>query len=332
MSIRFQRTIVATTYSSPSGRGLAAMMMLNVLSGYDVGGMTDADRIHVFAEASKQTNLYRNKLFGDPSVEDVPVDYLLPADWHERARTRIGLSRAQPAVFRSPKPHKDTIYLCVVDVDGSLSLINSLFEPFGSGILAPDKWRDPQQSRVLIQPRGGSSKLHRPAQAADELHCPGHADARGANGGAIRRHGAASPALFCRGGQLRQHARPSSLELPLLIADDAGGLRRRRRRVLGVKGDADECVHNHCLLGQFPRGVLGSEPWNRAGIVRAGPIRIGRAAQPGIGFGNSPHFVRPWHPVGFIPAERLAVGRAPLAPDGQERPRRRCHRAVRSAL
>src|SRR5882672_3240886 len=39
----------------PNGQGLAALMMLNVLSGYDVGGMTDADRIHVFAEASKQT-------------------------------------------------------------------------------------------------------------------------------------------------------------------------------------------------------------------------------------------------------------------------------------
>jgi gamma-glutamyltranspeptidase/glutathione hydrolase len=132
-SSRFQRTIVAATYSSvrPADGGLAAMMMLNVLSGYDVGGMTDVDRIHVFAEASKQTNLHRNKLFGDPSVEDVPVYYLLPADWHERARTRIDLSRAQPAVFWPPKPHKDTIYLCVVDVDGSLSLINSLFEPFG---------------------------------------------------------------------------------------------------------------------------------------------------------------------------------------------------------
>jgi gamma-glutamyltranspeptidase/glutathione hydrolase len=74
-------------------------MMLNVLSGYDVGGMTDADRIHVFAEASKQAHLHRNKLFGDPSMEDVPVDYLLSAEWHERARARIDLSRAQPAVF-----------------------------------------------------------------------------------------------------------------------------------------------------------------------------------------------------------------------------------------
>ena len=128
------------------------MMMLNVPSGYDVGGMTDADRIHVFAEASNRRIYIGTSCSETPPVEDVPVDYLLPADWHERARTRIDLSRAQPAVFRPPKPHKDTIYLCVVDVDGSLSLINSLFEPFGSGILAPD-------SGVILNNRGYSFNL-----------------------------------------------------------------------------------------------------------------------------------------------------------------------------
>jgi len=50
----------------PNGQGLAALMMLNVLSGYDIGKMSDADRIHIFAEASKQAYLHRNALFGDP--------------------------------------------------------------------------------------------------------------------------------------------------------------------------------------------------------------------------------------------------------------------------
>jgi gamma-glutamyltranspeptidase/glutathione hydrolase len=128
-------------------------MMLNVLSGYDVGGMTDADRIHVFAEASKQTHLHRNKLFGDPLMENVPVDDLLSADWHRRARAQIDLARTQPAVFWPPRPHKDTIYLCVVDAEGNaLSLINSLFEPFGSGILAPG-------SGVMFNNRGYSFNL-----------------------------------------------------------------------------------------------------------------------------------------------------------------------------
>jgi gamma-glutamyltranspeptidase/glutathione hydrolase len=79
----------------PNGQGLAALMMLNVLSGYDVGGMTDVDRIHVFAEVSKQTHLQRNKLFGDPSVEDIPVDYLLSAEWHARARGHGSIRRVR---------------------------------------------------------------------------------------------------------------------------------------------------------------------------------------------------------------------------------------------
>jgi gamma-glutamyltranspeptidase / glutathione hydrolase len=137
----------------PNGQGLAALMMLNVLSGYDIGGLSDADRIHVFAETSKQAYLHRNRLFGDPTTENVSVDYLLSADWQQQARGRIDLARTQPAVLFPPRPHKDTIYLCVVDAQGNaLSLINSLFEPFGSGILAPG-------SGVMFNNRGFSFNL-----------------------------------------------------------------------------------------------------------------------------------------------------------------------------
>jgi len=134
----------------PNGQGLAALMLLNVLSGYDIGAMGDVDRIHLFAEASKQVYLHRNALFGDPTQVEVPVECLLSSEWAARARDHIDPGKAQSPVLLPARPHKDTIYLCVVDRDGNaLSLINSLFEPFGSGILAPE-------SGVMLNNRGFS--------------------------------------------------------------------------------------------------------------------------------------------------------------------------------
>jgi gamma-glutamyltranspeptidase/glutathione hydrolase len=132
----------------PNGQGLAALMMLNVLSGYDIGKMSELDRIHSFAEASKQAYFHRNALFADPTQAHVPIDDLLSSEWSAQARQHIDPQRAQPPVLWPAKPHKDTVYLCVVDRDGNaLSLINSLFEAFGSGIMSP-------QSGVVLNNRG----------------------------------------------------------------------------------------------------------------------------------------------------------------------------------
>ena len=105
---------------------------------------------------SKQAYLHRNALFGDPTQ-------VARARRESAVRRRMGAAGApphrsgaarKPPVMWPAKPHKDTIYLCVVDRDGNaLSLINSLFETFGSGILAPEQRRDASTTAASLQSR-----------------------------------------------------------------------------------------------------------------------------------------------------------------------------------
>lgn len=137
----------------PSGQGLAALMMLNVLSGFDVGSLSEIDRVHLFAEVCKQAYHHRDALFADPVVARVPVEHLLSEAWGARARGAIDMGRAAEPVLWPETAHKDTVYLCVVDRDGNaISLINSIFQGFGSGILAPE-------SGVLLHNRGFSFRV-----------------------------------------------------------------------------------------------------------------------------------------------------------------------------
>ncbi|MBX9932820.1 MAG: gamma-glutamyltransferase [Methylobacterium sp.] len=141
----------------PNGQGLAALMMLNVLSHHDVGALGEVDRVHLYAESCKQAYHHRDALFADPSLNAVPVEHLLSDAWRASARGAIDMTRATaPAIWpeiEAERRHKDTIYLCVVDRDGNaISFINSLFQGFGTGIMGPE-------SGVLLHNRGLSFRV-----------------------------------------------------------------------------------------------------------------------------------------------------------------------------
>ncbi|MHB2169611.1 gamma-glutamyltransferase [Alsobacter sp. R-9] len=139
----------------PNGQGLAALLIARILEGFDLAGETlgEADRIHLLAEASKAAYRQRDALVCDPDHHPVDVDGLLSEASINAMRAPISLDRVQqPSSDESPV-HRDTVYVSVVDGEGmAVSLINSIFFAFGSGIYAP-------RSGVLLQNRGAGFRL-----------------------------------------------------------------------------------------------------------------------------------------------------------------------------
>ncbi|WP_245197535.1 gamma-glutamyltransferase family protein [Jiella mangrovi] len=137
----------------PNGQGLAALIILKILEGFDMAAMDEAERCHIHAEATKIAYHHRDALIADPDSCPGLADTLLSEAAIAAMRARIDPARAgRPALWDEPA-HEDTIYLCVVDEAGNaLSLINSLFHGFGSTRLDP-------RTGVLFQSRGASFRL-----------------------------------------------------------------------------------------------------------------------------------------------------------------------------
>ena len=135
----------------PNNQGVTALVMLNVLSGFDLPGLgppNSAARAHHEIEAGRLAYDLRDRHIGDPDhMRIAPADLLSPA-LADELRARIDPDRALTDL-PEPRPEgSDTVYLTVVDRDGlAVSLINSLFDSFGSGILCPE-------TGVFFQNRG----------------------------------------------------------------------------------------------------------------------------------------------------------------------------------
>lgn len=140
----------ATIYECPPpGQGVIALEMLSVLAGFDLAGLEPASaiRLHLECEAGRLCFADRDALLGDA---EVPVAALLSPAHASALRARIDPDAAMTDVpsLASGATHRDTVYLATADAEGgTCSFINSLFHPFGSGILAPG-------SGVLLQNRG----------------------------------------------------------------------------------------------------------------------------------------------------------------------------------
>jgi gamma-glutamyltranspeptidase/glutathione hydrolase len=119
----------------PNGQSATAILMLKILSHFDLAGLDPlgAARAHIEAEAAKLAYDARNRFIAEPAPR---LEHMLSDVTAARLAALIDPKRA----MRSAAPlteamHKDTIYITVVDRDQmAVSLIYSIFWGFGSGL------------------------------------------------------------------------------------------------------------------------------------------------------------------------------------------------------
>jgi len=130
----------------PNTQGIAALMMLDLMETAPLArhGFHSVDALHAMIEAKKLAYADMLRWVGDPRFAAAPVDALLSKARAARRAAAIDMQRAAADV----KPDQlaglttgaggDTVYLSVIDRDGNIvSLIQSIFHGFGSGLVAP---------------------------------------------------------------------------------------------------------------------------------------------------------------------------------------------------
>jgi gamma-glutamyltranspeptidase/glutathione hydrolase len=123
----------------PNGQGIAALQMLQILSGYDLRAASfgSPDHLHYLVEAKKLAFEDRARFYADPAFFKSPVDELISPAYADKRRALINPKRAATALAPGNPAidQGDTIYLTTADSEHNMvSLIQSNYRGFGSGL------------------------------------------------------------------------------------------------------------------------------------------------------------------------------------------------------
>jgi gamma-glutamyltranspeptidase/glutathione hydrolase len=146
---------ISTTYRGydvwelpPNSHGMTALLMLNIMQQFDIAAMghNSADALHVMVEAKKLAFADRGEYVADPESAEIPVDWLISAEYGAQRAALIDMARAAttvapytPNMEPDPLEHGDTVYFTVIDKDrNAISMIESIFSSFGSKVVPGD--------------------------------------------------------------------------------------------------------------------------------------------------------------------------------------------------
>jgi gamma-glutamyltranspeptidase/glutathione hydrolase len=140
----------------PNGQGIVALMIMKILERFQPkGGPLAVENLHIELEATRLAYAARDRFVADPATAEVPVEHLLSDKLADELAAMIDPARALDPLPAIPAgaEHRDTVYISVVDKDrNAVSFINSIFSPYGSGLMT-------KASGVLFHNRGQSFVL-----------------------------------------------------------------------------------------------------------------------------------------------------------------------------
>jgi gamma-glutamyltranspeptidase/glutathione hydrolase len=135
----------------PNGQGVIALMIMKILERFrPCEDPLNSANLHIEVEATRLAYAERDSIIADAGFLPVSVETLLSDTLADELASRIDPDKASPPAvpLEVGAEHKDTVMICVVDKDrNAVSLINSIFHAYGSGLVTP-------QSGILLQNRG----------------------------------------------------------------------------------------------------------------------------------------------------------------------------------
>jgi gamma-glutamyltranspeptidase / glutathione hydrolase len=142
----------------PSTQGFAALLIFAICAEFEPPeSPSDPEFVARFSRACAIAYGLRDTVLADARSMRVDVrEYLTPravANFADQVASQHDRQAASPGSQPPSEARGDTVYLCVVDPEGNaISFINSLFDDFGSTLVAPD-------SQILLHSRGSGFSL-----------------------------------------------------------------------------------------------------------------------------------------------------------------------------
>lgn len=128
------------TAPPPSSGGIALAETLQILEGWDIGALGEAQRVHVVVEALRRAYRDRTLYLGDPDFHEVPVRLLTSDDYAAGLRAGILPDKATPSAMLpgqpAPKDSVNTTHFSIIDAEGNyVAATQTVNLSFGSGLV-----------------------------------------------------------------------------------------------------------------------------------------------------------------------------------------------------